>query len=77
MSSLICLLMIKRRCVTHLAHVTYPSSKLRHDFEIQSLNLWQVPILRGVPRKGGKEMGGLHAFTSNAELINGCVQTHI
>lgn len=30
-----------------------------------------VPILRGVPRRGGKEMGGLHAFTSNAELING------
>ena len=34
------------------------------------LNLLQIPIVRGVPRKDAKEFGGLSAFTSNAELIN-------
>jgi len=32
-----------------------------------------IPIVRGVPRKDAKEFGGLSAFTSNAELINGRV----
>jgi len=30
-----------------------------------------VPILRGVQRRGGKDWGGLAAFTPDAELING------
>lgn len=33
--------------------------------------LLQVPILRGAPRKGGKDWGGLPQFTPDAELING------
>lgn len=32
-----------------------------------------VPVLRGAPRKGGKEWGGLPQFTADAELINGRV----
>jgi len=30
-----------------------------------------IPIVKGVPRKGGAAWGGLKAFTSDAELING------
>lgn len=32
-----------------------------------------VPISKGVPRKGGKDWGGLPQFTPDAELINGRV----
>lgn len=33
-----------------------------------------IPISKGIPRRGGKEMGGIPFFTSDAELINGrCV----
>jgi hypothetical protein len=32
-----------------------------------------VPILKGEPRKGAAEYGGIPAFTSNAELLNGRV----
>jgi hypothetical protein len=37
----------------------------------------QVPIVRGVPRKDAKAFGGLSAFTSNAELINVSMLFHI
>jgi len=30
-----------------------------------------VPISKGVPRKGGKDWGGLPQFTPDAELVNG------
>jgi len=32
-----------------------------------------IPILKGVPRKGAAEWGGIPQFTSDAELINGRV----
>jgi len=36
-------------------------------FSVASL----IPISKGVPRKGGKDWGGLPQFTPDAELING------
>ena len=30
-----------------------------------------IPISKGIPRKGGKDWGGLAQFTPDAELVNG------
>jgi len=32
-----------------------------------------IDVMQGVPRKGGKDWGGLPQFTPDAELINGRV----
>jgi len=37
------------------------------------ITLTQYRTLQGVPRKGGKDWGGLPQFTPDAELINGRV----